>query len=272
LERQIPAIILTGDAGGATSREIALQHCVQLTKPVRVKELIDVIDRLLPATESLADSAAPDSAGAAGSSEPPVVFIVDDDSHVRQDIRAALEENGCAVEDYGSSEAFLEAYRPGRRACLLIDAYLPGLSGLQLLDQLERTGDRLPAIMITGNSDVSMAVQAMKAGASDFIEKPISNSELLASVGRALEQSRQGADSAARRTDAMSHLAHLTPRQAEIMERVLAGHSNKHIAADLGISQRTVENHRASIMKRTGSTSLPGLARLALTANRSANR
>ena len=120
--------------------------------------------------------------------------------------------------------------------------------------------------MITGNSDVPMAVRAMKAGASDFIEKPIGRSELLASVERALEQSRDSSKLPAWREDAASHIASLTPRQRQIMELVLAGHPSKNIAADLGISQRTVENHRASIMKKTGSKSLPALARLALAA------
>ena len=155
---------------------------------------------------------------------------------------------------------------PGREACLVIDAYLPGMDGLELLRRLSDAGHRLPAIMITGNSDVPMAVQAMKAGASDFIEKPISRDELLASVERALEQSRDSSKLSAWREDAASHVAGLTPRQHQIMELVLAGHPSKNIAADLGISQRTVENHRASIMKKTGSKSVPALARLALAA------
>ena len=122
--------------------------------------------------------------------------------------------------------------------------------------------------MITGNSDVPMAVQAMKAGASDFIEKPIGNSEQHASVERALEQARDSGKLSAWRETAANHIAGLTPRQRQIMELVLAGHPSKNIAADLGISRRTVENHRASIMKKTGSTSLPALARLALAAAR----
>jgi two-component system CheB/CheR fusion protein len=148
----------------------------------------------------------------------------------------------------------------------LIDAYLPGMNGLELLQRLHDLGDRLPAIMITGNADVSMAVQAMKAGASDFIEKPIGPSELLASVKRALEQSRDSSKLFAWRESAASHIAGLTPRQRQVMELVLAGRPSKIIAADLSISQRTVENHRASIMKKTGSKSLPALARLALAA------
>lgn len=124
----------------------------------------------------------------------------------------------------------------------------------------------MPAIMITGSSDVPMAVQAMKAGASDFIEKPIAAAELLASIDRALERSSDQCKLTAWHADAAEHIASLTPRQHQIMDLVLAGHPSKNIAADLGISQRTVENHRASIMKTTGTKSLPALARLALAA------
>ena len=120
--------------------------------------------------------------------------------------------------------------------------------------------------MITGSSDVAIAVQAMKAGAADFIEKPVGGGELLASIERAIEQSRDSGRLVAWRESAANHLANLTPRQREIMELVLAGAPSKNIAAELGISQRTVENHRASIMKKTGSKSLPALARLALAA------
>ena len=170
---------------------------------------------------------------ATGEPGPPVIFVVDDDSHMREAIRSVLEEDGRIVEDYATCEAFLEAYRPGREACLLIDAYLPGMSGLELLQRLRDAGHRLPAIMITGNSDVPMAVQAMKAGASDFIEKPIGRGELLASVERALEQSRDSSKLSAWREAAAKHVAGLTPRQRQIMELVLAGHPSKNIAADL---------------------------------------
>ena len=140
------------------------------------------------------------------------------------------------------------------------------MSGLELLKRLHDAGHRLPAIMITGDSDVQIAVQAMKAGASDFIEKPIGRGELLDCVARALEQSRDSNKLSAWQVSAANHIAGLTPRQRQIMELVLAGHPSKNIAADLGISQRTVENHRASIMTRTGAKSLPALARLALAA------
>jgi two-component system CheB/CheR fusion protein len=263
---QVPGIILTGDISTGTVRGIALQDCVQLVKPVKLKELVLAIQRMLPTwqTETL-PHIAPAMAEASLSTSP-VIFVVDDDDAIRAAIRSVLEDDGRTVEDFTDCETFLAAYRSGREACLVIDAYLPGMNGLDLLEQLRGAGHSLPSIMITGSSDVSMAVHAMKAGASDFIEKPISRSELLASVDRALERARDSGKLSAWREDAAGHLVGLTQRQRQIMEMVLAGHPSKNIAADLGISQRTVENHRASIMKKTGTKSLPALARLAIAA------
>ena len=188
---------------------------------------------------------------------PPTVFVVDDDINVRQAIRAVLEDSGRHVEDFVTSEDFLAAYQPKSQGCLLVDAHLPGIDGFELLSRLKAMGDVLPAIMITGNSAVPVAVQAMRAGVVDFIEKPVGAKELIASVERALEQSRDASRMTAWRSNASSHIADLTARQREIMDLVLAGHPSKNIASDLGISQRTVENHRASIMRRTGVKSLP---------------
>jgi two-component system CheB/CheR fusion protein len=266
LRRAVPVIILTGDISTRTLRDIALVDCVQLNKPVKLNELGAAIDRLLaqsrdgqagppvPARPLVGDGAA-------------VIYVVDDDAHIRTGIREVIEEAGCRVEDYPTCETFLEAYRPGAEACLLIDAYLPGMSGLDLIKRLADEGHHLPSIMITGNSDVPMAIAAMKAGASDFIEKPVGRVELLASVERALAQSRDSGKVIALREEAASHVAGLTGRQREIMELVLAGHPSKNIAADLGISQRTVENHRAAIMRKTGAKSLPALARLVVAAD-----
>ena len=156
LHHQIPVIILTGDISTGTLREIAQHDCVRLSKPAKSKELTQVIQRLLQISQSAAHAAE-----AARSTEPELIFVIDDNNHIREGIRAVLEEHGQSVEDYPTCEAFLEAYRPGRGACLLIDAYLPGMNGLELLQRLHDLGDRLPAIMITGNADVSMAVQAM---------------------------------------------------------------------------------------------------------------
>jgi two-component system CheB/CheR fusion protein len=174
------------------------------------------------------------------------------------------------VKDFATSEAFLDAHDPAIEGCLLVDAYLPGISGIELLRRLHAAGDPMPAIMITGASDVTIAVEAMKAGAVDFIEKPVGAFDLLASVDRALEQSHDASKLHAWRADAAHLVEGLTPRQHEIMDLVLAGLPSKNIAADLGISQRTVETHRASIMKKTGSKSVPALARMALAASANA--
>ena len=264
--RPIPVIILTGDISTGTLHDIAQQNCRQLNKPVKLPELRDAIDRLLRTELAGLPTPASRPAQAAGNPTAPVVFVVDDNLQIRDSIRSVLEEEGRVVEDYADCESFLEAYRPGREGCLLIDAYLPGMNGLELLQRLAAAGHRLPSIMITGNSDVAMAVEAMKAGALDLIEKPVRRDELLASIDLALELSRDAAKLSARRESAADHVAGLTARQREIMELVLAGSPSKNIAADLGISQRTVENHRAAIMKKTGSKSLPALARLALAA------
>jgi two-component system CheB/CheR fusion protein len=223
--------------------------------------LSQAIQRLLPPhVPAVHSEAAPAGPGRA------VIFVVDDNTQVRQAIRSVLEADGLQVEDFSSCEAFLAAYKPGGEACLVVDAYLPGMSGLELLRLLQTRGDALPSIMITGHSDVTIAVDAMKAGAADFIEKPISRDALVNSVERALDLSRDSGKLAAWHAEAQGHINGLTAREREIMTMVLAGHPSKNIAADLGISQRTVENHRAAIMKKTGASSLPALARLALAA------
>jgi two-component system CheB/CheR fusion protein len=288
LHRDLPAIVLTGDISTETLRDIARQKCVQLYKPVKLAELKQVLQRLLP-TSLTTNQAAPTPATTQSvAASPPVatsadapsgaqdtrkatIFVVDDDDQLRQALRSVLADDGRDVEDFASCEAFLEAYHPSREGCLLVDAYLPGMKGVELLQRLQEKGYPLPAIMITGQSDVGMAVQAMKAGAADFIEKPISRGELLAGIDRALEQARDSSKLSAWQDSAASHLAALTSRQLQILQMVLAGHPSKNIAADLGISQRTVENHRAATMKKTGSKSLPGLARLALAAALSAD-
>ncbi|MFG1284968.1 chemotaxis protein CheB [Xanthobacter autotrophicus] len=266
LRSPVPVVIVTGDISTAALCDIATHDCVQLNKPVKADELARIIQGLLSDHPAPMAAGAPPSAGELGVAAPPVIFIVDDDDHVRQGMRSVLEEDGRTVEDYDSCEAFLDAYRPGREGCLLVDAYLPGMKGLELLQRLHEAGNGLPAIMITGNSDVRMAVQAMKAGAFDFIEKPVGRGELLACVEQAFEQARGADTRPVWHAAAAEQLASLTHRQRQILELVLAGHPSKNIAADLGISQRTVENHRAAIMKKTGAKSLPALARLALAA------
>ena len=266
LRPDLPTIILTGDISGETLSAIAERDCVQLNKPVKPAELTQTIQDLLsalPHTRAASPQPGPDPHRNADGH---VIFLVDDDHNIRSAVRTLLEEGGRTVEDFPTGEAFLAAYRSGSDGCLLVDAYLPGMGGLELLRLLRASGDALPAIMITGNSDVPMAVEAMKTGAADFIEKPISAADLLGSVAHALERSADSSKQIAWQDSAAEHIAELTPRQHQVMDLVLAGHPSKNIAADLGISQRTVENHRASIMKTTGAKSMPALARLALAA------
>ncbi len=265
---QIPVIILTGDISTGTLREIHGQHCVHLNKPVKLHELTEAIQTLLRSSQFATPPVTHVIAEAPGEPGASTIFVVDDDDQLRDAMRSLLEDDGYTVEDYPTCEAFLEAYRPGRDACLLIDAYLPGMSGLELLQRLPDIDHLLPAIMMTGKSDVPMAVEAMQAGALDFIQKPIRRTQLLASIQRALDHSRDATKLSAWRGEAAERIARLTARQRHIMELVLAGQPSKNIAADLGISQRTVENHRAEIMRRTGSKSLPALARLAVAAAR----
>lgn len=259
----VPAVILTGDITTATMRRVAGRNCIQLNKPMNPKELTQVIDRLLPEKKAGRPVPAAQPPAAAAT---PAIIIVDDDDDLRAMMRATFEAEGRTVEDYATCEEFLLAYRPGSEGCLLIDAYLPGMSGLELLHRLHSERHRLPSIMITGNSDVAMAVGAMKAGASDFLEKPVSSKDLIASVDRALVLSKDANHLSAWKAAAVRRLEKLTPQQRRVMDMVLAGNPSKNIAADLGISQRTVENHRAAIMAKTGVKSLPALARLALAA------
>jgi len=268
----LPVIILTADTAAEIAREIALADCVQLQKPVRPSALTLLVRRLLLAAP--ADHADPMPAGVVpGATDDPaagprLVHLVDDDESVRLSLQRVLEHSGYTVHAHPSAEAFLDAYTPCAETCLLVDARLPGMSGFDLLTRLREAGDRVPAIMITGYSDVSAAVQAMKAGASEFIEKPVRGSALLGVIGRTMEQARDRGKLSAWRNEAAERIAKLTPRQRLVMERVLAGEPSKNIAADLGISRRTVETHRAAIMRQTGTRSLPALARLALAAAR----
>jgi len=260
----LPAIILTGDISAATLHAIAGQGCMHLNKPVKPHGLMAVIQALL-AGRPTPKVEVPGIVGQDG----PVIFVVDDDAGIRAAVRAVLEEEGHLVEDYAGGQAFLAAYgagRPGRDACLLVDAAMPGMDGLEVLRRLADAGHHLPAIVITGHGDVPMAVHAMKAGALDFIEKPVRAPDLLAGVARALGQSHDAGAQAVWKAAASVSIAGLTARQRDVMAMVLVGQPSKNIAADLGISQRTVENHRASIMHKTGTRSLPALARLALAA------
>ncbi len=269
----LPALVLTGDISTQTLRTIAEQGYEQRTKPVAAVDMKRIITRLLserepPTAQSQAQSPAPTPAPApppaAGAAEGLAIFLVDDDDEVREAMRDLLRANGRLVEDYASAADFLDAWRPDREGILLVDAVMPGMDGFRLLERLASGGHPPPAIVITGHGDVAIAVRALRAGASDFIEKPISGPELLASIDRTAEQLRRSAPTSPSRAEAMTRLSKLTTRQRLVLEMILAGAPNKNIAADLGISQRTVEAHRAAVMRKTGCKSLSELVRVAL--------
>jgi len=266
LQHAIPAIILTGDISTDSLRKIAGHGCVHLNKPVRAPELMRLAQRLLAEPRVAVRENAISAPLRTEEWRRPTIFVVDDDGALREVMRDLLQEHGYAVEMFADGPAFFEAYRPGWEGCVLVDALMPGMSGIELIERLKREGHELPAIVITGNGAVPMAVQAMKAGAVDFIEKPVGHRELLASVERALDQTQDTVTLSASRETALQRVATLTTRQRQILDLVLAGHPSKNIAADLGISQRTVDNHRAAIMRKTGSRSLPALVRTALAA------
>ena len=265
-QQTIPAIILTGDISTESLRDIAGHGCVHLNKPVRAKDLIRLIQKLLAKPAATAPATVEQLPLHLETRRSSTVFVVDDDQAVGEAIGDLLQENGYSVRLFKDAAAFLEAYRPGCHGCLLVDALMPGMSGVALIERLKSDGHDLPAIVITGSGAVPMAVQAMKAGAVDFIEKPVGHQDLLASVQRALERTRDTAALSKLRETAATCVATLTSRQRQILDLVLAGHPSKNIAADLGISQRTVDNHRAAIMRKTGSTSLPALIRTAIAA------
>jgi two-component system CheB/CheR fusion protein len=256
-------IVLTGDISTRAQLAIETGGATRLSKPIKTELLRETMRQVLVTG---AGAAPRDTPRPAVPDDGPVVYLVDDDDRLRLTLCEVLEAEGHTILDFASCEAFLQGRLAHRESCLLLDAYLPGMSGLELIRQLSDTGRTLPTVVMTGRSDISTAVNAMKAGAIDFIQKPVSRDDLVECIDRALERSRDTSRASEWRDDAIRHIHALTPRQREVMDLVLAGHPSKNIAADLGISQRTVENHRASIMKRTGTRSLPALARLAVAA------
>jgi two-component system response regulator FixJ len=196
----------------------------------------------------------------------PNVIIIDDHDSVRDSLRALLESAGLTVKDYATAAAFLADGPPESGACLIVDIRMPGMGGLELQEELTRRKLHLPLIVITGHADVALAVKAMKAGALDFLEKPFDDDELLASVGRGLAEARRGHADIALTRDATALIAELTTREHEVMNHLARGESNKLIAHNLGISPRTVEVHRASVLFKLQARSLSDLVRTVRTA------
>jgi two-component system response regulator FixJ len=195
------------------------------------------------------------------------VFVVDDDAAVRQGLRFMLRVAEYDVEAFPSARSFLENYDPRRGGCLLLDVQMPQMTGLDLQQQLNVRGWRIPVIFITGHGTVPLAIAAMKAGAFDFIEKPLREDSLLESIERALRWNDRAYEERLERATLQVRMAALTPREREVFELVATGEPNKVIARHLGISFRTVELHRAHIVEKLHARSLSDLIRMAIIMN-----
>jgi FixJ family two-component response regulator len=194
----------------------------------------------------------------------PVVFIVDDDEAVRSSLRLLLKSVGLVPSALGSAREFLDKYDPAQPGCLVLDVRMPEMSGLELQEQLNLKGAVLPVIFITGHGDVPMAVEAMQAGACDFLQKPFRDQDLIDRIQRALDKDRTNRAALNERTLIRERLQSLTPREREVLGMVTSGKANKVMAADLGVSQRTVEIHRARVMEKMSAASLAQLVRMVM--------
>jgi FixJ family two-component response regulator len=195
------------------------------------------------------------------------VYVVDDDEGVRDSLQWLLEGKDYRVRCYYSAETFLSRYDPREVACLIVDIRMGGMTGLELQDRLIERKSPLPVVFITGHGDVPMAVSTMKKGAMDFIQKPFQEEALLSLVERMLEQARESFNAYQNTASREALLAKLTSREAQVLERIVAGRLNKQIADDLGISIKTVEAHRANIMEKLGANTVADLLKIALGSN-----
>jgi two-component system response regulator FixJ len=193
-----------------------------------------------------------------------IVHVIDDDEAVRQSLEFLLRASGVAAKTYESASAFLNALPTIESGCIITDVRMPGISGIELLRRLGEMQVKLPVIVITGHGDVPLAVEAMKNGAVDFLEKPFEDEHLLSSVRSALDRAQQSAARDAKRAEVEERLATLTNREREVLDGLVAGKPNKIIAFDLAISPRTVEIYRANVMTKMGAASLSELVRMAL--------
>lgn len=193
------------------------------------------------------------------------VYIVDDDEAVRDSLRWLLEANNYRVRAFPSGESFLAEYDEKRPGVLIVDVRMPGMSGLELQEQLIARKSSMPIVFITGHGDVPMAVSTIKKGAIDFLEKPFDETDLREIVGRMFEQANERLSQAQAQREHEAMLARLTAREQQVLERIVAGRLNKQIADDLGISIKTVEAHRANIMEKLQVTTVADLMKVALT-------
>lgn len=193
-----------------------------------------------------------------------VVYVVEDDARARDSLRFLVDSVGLPVEAYASAEAFLEAFDPRRRACVIADVRMPGISGLELQELLNERASSPPVILVTGHADVPMAVRALKAGAYDFLEKPVREQDMIDLIRRALEDDAQRRERHRREKELATRVASLTARESEVFALVARGAPNKVIASGLGLSQKTVEVHRAHVMDKMKARSLAHLVVMAV--------
>jgi FixJ family two-component response regulator len=191
----------------------------------------------------------------------PIVYVVDDDPGVCQTIRAFVESVGLRVATYPSAEDFLQEYDPSWRGCLILDICMPGMSGLELQERLAEMPVRLPIVILTGQADVPMAVQAMRSGAVDVLGKPFSRQTLLDRVREAIDRDERDRSRQAERSSTIARISRLTPREREVMQLIVDGKHTKAIATELDLSPKTVESYRASLMVKMGAENVADLVR-----------
>lgn len=192
------------------------------------------------------------------------VYVVEDDEAVRDSLELLLKSDGKPVSTYDNANAFLKDYSEKMAGCIVLDIRMPGMDGMELQKKLNEKHSILPIIFVTGHGDVPMAVDAMKEGAVDFIQKPYREEALLQKIEAALEQDREQRKTLGEKQEILRRVKSLTPREHEIMDRMIAGQANKVIAIELEISQRTVEIHRSRVMHKMGTHSLAHLVRMVL--------
>ena len=193
----------------------------------------------------------------------PTVFVVDDDASVRRSMERLIRVAGLKVQTFESAREFLNCQRPDGPVCLVLDVRLPGLSGLDLQQELSQSGKQIPIVFLTGHGDIPMSVRAMKAGAVEFLTKPVKKHTLLAAIQAAVERDRATCQARAASEDLRARYEQLTPREREVMKLVVAGLLNKQVAGQLQTTERTVKFHRAHIMHKMGAESIAALVRMA---------